>query len=262
MSLTPALLGFFVFFLVLGAGCSARSLDPGLTAIIGLLAVWLTILPLRAVLVPQELGATPLTRIDDVLIFDAALVLLFVVLIFTRLVPPSPQAALRRNFQAPTSAAVAVADDEREDYQEVIKAVFGEFCTMLAGIAGDEPLLLALDHLHAMVDFDLQNYVVPLLLDSLGQRDMANVHAVLIDRPDQMKQLRRDSRLTLPAALEIKKFCRGEIRRLGGDYCAHLELLPIRPEVQGLLAALAVSLPDFDGRTLENILGIVTKAAH
>ncbi len=153
-------------------------------------------------------------------------------------------------------------DDEREDYQQVIEAVFGEFCTMLADIAGDEPLLLALDHLHTMVDFDLQNYVVPLLLDSLGQRDMANVHAVLIDRPDQMKQLRRDSRLTLPAALEIKKFGRGEIRRLGGDYCAHLELLPIRQEVQGLLAALAVSLPDFDGRTLENILGIVTKAAR
>jgi hypothetical protein len=89
MSLTPAFLGLLVLCLAFGLG---RRLDFGLTVILGLLTAWLTILPLRAVLVPAELGATPLTRADDLLILDAALVLLFTVLAFawiTWIVPRS-----------------------------------------------------------------------------------------------------------------------------------------------------------------------------
>jgi hypothetical protein len=89
MALTPALLGFLVLFLAFSIREAAGSLDFRLTAILGLLAAWLTILPLRAVLVPQELGATPSTRIDDILIFDAALVLLFTVGAFAWVTRPS-----------------------------------------------------------------------------------------------------------------------------------------------------------------------------
>ena len=90
---------------------------------------------------------------------------------------------------------------------------------------------------------------------------MANVHAVLIDRPDEMKQLRAQSTLTLPTPLQIKMFGKKEIRRLGGDYCAYLQLLPIGPEVQKVLTALTEWLEDFDGRMLEHILGIITKTS-
>jgi CHAT domain len=152
-------------------------------------------------------------------------------------------------------------DDEREDYQRVIAAVFDEFCGMLVGIADGEPLLLALDHLHKMLPYDLRYYVVPFLLDRLGRDEMTNVHAVLIDRPDQLKQLLTHSRLTHPEALEIKKFRRMEIRRLGGDYCAYLELLPIGPEVRDVLTALTGHLEEFDGKMLNRILGIINKTS-
>jgi hypothetical protein len=89
MALIPAFLGFLVLFLAFSIRGTAQRLDSGLTAILGLLAAWLTILPLRTVLVPQELGATPLTRIDDILIFDAALVLLFTVGAFAWVTWPS-----------------------------------------------------------------------------------------------------------------------------------------------------------------------------
>jgi hypothetical protein len=86
MSLAPAFLGLLVLCL---AFIIRQPVDSGLTVILGLLTAWLTILPLRAVLVPQELGATPLTRADDLLILDAALVLLFTVVAFIWVVPKS-----------------------------------------------------------------------------------------------------------------------------------------------------------------------------
>ena len=153
-------------------------------------------------------------------------------------------------------------EDKRENYQQVIGAVFAEFCTMLADIAGDEPLLLALDHLHKMYNEDLQNYVVPFLLDSLGQPSMAKVHVVLIDRPDQMKELRSRSALTLPEPLQISRFCRQQMRRLGGDYCAHLELLPVDERVIDVLKAVR-QLPgeELGGTQLKNILEIIKASA-
>jgi hypothetical protein len=87
MSLTPALLGFLMFCIAYTIRGRARRLDLGLTTIIGLLAAWLTILPLRSVLVPQELGATPLTRVDDLLIIDASVVLLFIAVTFVWVLP-------------------------------------------------------------------------------------------------------------------------------------------------------------------------------
>lgn len=147
--------------------------------------------------------------------------------------------------------------DKRENYQLVIAAVFSEFRTMLVGIAGDEPLLLALDHLHKMLPYDLRYYVVPFLLDRLGRDEMANLHAVLIDRSDDLKQLLTHSRLARPEALKIRNFCRREIRRLGGDYCARLELLPIGQEVRDVLTALTRLREEFDGEMLETILKLI-----
>src|SRR5215469_9485777 len=146
-----------------------------------------------------------------------------------------------------------VFDDKRENYRQVIGAVFAEFCTMLADIAGDEPLLLGLDHLHTMYSEDLRNYVIPFLLDSLGQPGMAKVHVVLIDRSDQMKQLRSHSTLRLPKPLQINNFCKQQMRRLGGDYLAHRELLPVDIRVNEALDVLSRLHEEFNGRTLESI---------
>ena len=153
-------------------------------------------------------------------------------------------------------------EDKRENYQQVIGAVFAEFGTMLGDIAGDEPLLLALDHLHAMYIEDLRNYVVPFLLDSLGQPRMAKVHVVLIDRPDQIQQLRSRSTLTLPKPLQINYFCRQQMRRLGGDYCAHLELLPVDEKVNNVLDAVSQLLgEEFGGAALKDVFGLIEKSA-
>jgi hypothetical protein len=89
VSVIPAVLGLLVFCLVLGGHKRVVGSDSGLTAIVGLLAAWLTILPLRTVLVPAELASTPLTRVDDLLIFDAAVVFLFMALAFA-LITQSP----------------------------------------------------------------------------------------------------------------------------------------------------------------------------
>lgn len=91
MSLIPFFLGLIIFCITLGK----RSTESWIPVVIGYLTVWLTILPLRLVLVPQELGATPLTRIDEVLIFDAAAVFFLVTLTFVRVILPIGRAKSR-----------------------------------------------------------------------------------------------------------------------------------------------------------------------
>jgi HEAT repeats len=111
ISVIPALLGFLVFCLFLGARKRAAGSDSGLAVIIGLLAAWLTILPLRTVLVPQELASAPQTRVDDVLIFDAAVVFLFITLAFT-LIRRSPASdAVGTEADAQSTASVKIPLD-------------------------------------------------------------------------------------------------------------------------------------------------------
>jgi hypothetical protein len=218
MAAIPALLGFLVFCLFLGARKRAVGGDSGIAVIIGLLAAWLTILPLRAVLVPQELTLAPQTRVDDLLIFDAAVVFLFITLA-SALIRRSPASdAVETEVDAQSTASVKIPLDAAPFISHAVTSLDDSFpenrrsaiATLAAARTPDANIVLreALEHpipdvrfaaaeaLHEIRDPDAVLALIKALSDpdnnvrsaaarALGE--MKTRHAV-----PQLKKLRRD----------------------------------------------------------------------
>jgi hypothetical protein len=117
MSLIPFFLGLIIFCITLGK----RSTESWIPIVIGYLTVWLTILPLRLVLVPQELGATPLTRIDEILIFDAAGISFFVALTFVKIILPIGRAKSRDQAKRLNDRIKRLEAADLSDWNEIIR---------------------------------------------------------------------------------------------------------------------------------------------
>jgi hypothetical protein len=149
-------------------------------------------------------------------------------------------------------------DHASEDFQEWIRRIFASFRTLLATIADDEPLVLALDHLYTVYDPDLRNYMVPELLAPIAREEIKNVHAVLVGEDNWFAGLRMaDPSLYLPEPITVPMFRLGEIHRLGREYCARINKLPVTEPVVQLLNALLDERKECTGDELSAALRIV-----
>ena len=130
-------------------------------------------------------------------------------------------------------------DQASEDFQEWIRRIFASFRTLLATTAGDEPLVLVLDHLYTIYDPDLRNYLVPELLAPIAREEIKNVHAVLAGEASWFEGLHEaDPSLYMPEPITVPMFRLGEIHRLGREYCARINKLPVTEPIVHLLNAL------------------------
>ncbi len=153
-------------------------------------------------------------------------------------------------------------DKGSEDFKDWIRRIFASFRTLLQATAGEQPLLLALDHLHKVYDPDLREFVVPQLLAPVAKAEVPNVYAVLVGDARWLEDLRvADPTLPLPEPIPVPMFQRGEIYRLGREYCARRNKLPVSTSVVQLLEAFLNMPSDCTGEDLDLMLKIVEKQA-
>jgi CHAT domain/AAA ATPase domain len=156
-------------------------------------------------------------------------------------------------------------DKGSEDFKDWIRRIFASFRTLLQATAGEHPLLLALDHLHKVYDPDLREFAVPHLLTPIAQEQVRNVHAVLAGDAGWLEGLRvADSTLRLPEPIPVPMFQMGEIYRLGREYCARRNKLPVSTSVEQLLQALNKT-GEITGEDLNSMLKVIdiqTKAVE
>ena len=150
-------------------------------------------------------------------------------------------------------------DRSSEDFEDWIRRVFASFRVLLQATASQEPLLIALDHLHQIYDPDLREFLIPELLGPIARGAVANVHAVLVGEPGWLESLRVAApELSLPEPITVPMFRVGEIHRLGREYCARTNKLPVSPSVVQLLDALQLSpQQEVTGEDLDSMLKIV-----
>jgi CHAT domain/AAA ATPase domain len=144
-----------------------------------------------------------------------------------------------------------------------IRRIFLAFRAMLRATAGDEALLLALDHLDKVYEPDLVELVVPELLAPIArEEDVGNVFAVLVGDTRWLEGLRlADPNLELPEPIPVPMFSLSEIRRLGREYIARRNKLPVREPVVQLLDALCDETQECNGEDLYQMLRIVERRA-
>jgi hypothetical protein len=144
-----------------------------------------------------------------------------------------------------------------------IRRIFAAFRGMLKATAGDEALLLALDHLNKVYQPDLDELIVPELLAPIErEEDVGNVFAVLVGDTGWLEGLRMaDPSLDLPEPIPVPMFSLSEIRRLGREYCARKNKLPVSAEVVKLLNALCDETQECNGEDLYQMLRIVERRA-
>jgi CHAT domain-containing protein/AAA ATPase-like protein len=149
-------------------------------------------------------------------------------------------------------------DRGSEDFKEWIRRIFASFRDLLQATANDEPLLLALDHMHKIYDPDLRDYVVPELLAPIARGEVGHVHAVLVGDAGWLEGLRvADPTLFLPQPIIVPMFRLGEIDRLGREYCARKNKLPVGAPVVQLLNVLLDKTKECTGEDLDRVLKIV-----
>ena len=153
-------------------------------------------------------------------------------------------------------------DPASADFREWIRRIFASFRVLLAATADREPLVLALDHLYAAYDHDLNDYIVPELLAPIAREEVADVHAVLAGEADWFEDLRvADPGLYLPEPITVPMFRLGEIHRLGREYCARINKLPVTDRVVHLLDGLLDERSECTGDELSVALRWVEKRA-
>jgi hypothetical protein len=144
-----------------------------------------------------------------------------------------------------------------------IRRIFLAFRTMLKATAADQALLLALDHLNKVYQPDLDELIVPELLAPIARgEDAGNVFAVLVGDPGWLEGLRvADPSLNLPEPIPVPMFSLSEIRRLGREYIARRNKLPVTAAVVQLLNALCDETQECNGEDLYQMLRIVERRA-
>jgi hypothetical protein len=144
-----------------------------------------------------------------------------------------------------------------------IRRIFLAFRAMLRATAGEAALLLALDHLNKVYQPDLVELIVPELLAPIArEEDVGNVFAVLVGDTGWLEGLRlADPGLDLPEPIPVPMFSLSEIRRLGREYIARRNKLPVSAPVVQLLNALCDETQECNGEDLYQMLRIVERRA-
>jgi hypothetical protein len=153
-------------------------------------------------------------------------------------------------------------DKSSEDFRDWIRRIFGSFRALVEATAGEQPLLLALDHLHKVYDPDFREFVVPHLLAPIAKAEVDNVYAVLVGDAGWLEDLRvADPTLPLPEPIPVPMFQRTEIYRLGREYFARRNKLPVSRSVVQLLEDFCKMPSDWTGEDLALMLSLVEKQA-
>jgi hypothetical protein len=99
---------------------------------------------------------------------------------------------------------------------------------------------------------------VPELLAPVTRREVSNVHAVLVGDVDWLESLRlADPTLYLPEPITVPMFRLGEISRLGREYCARMNWLPVSAPVVRLLDDIFNEKRECTGEDLDHVLKLV-----
>jgi hypothetical protein len=113
---------------------------------------------------------------------------------------------------------------EAEDYDAWIRKIFSAFLRMLNEVAGQQPLLVAIDSLGEVEPTDVSGWLCPQLLQRVAEESRwSSLRFVVIDTEEQLRPLTSEVRNLAGSEMEMKPFGPGELLRLAREFSARCE---------------------------------------
>jgi hypothetical protein len=153
-------------------------------------------------------------------------------------------------------------DPRTEREPELRAAVFAALRDMLRAVAGNRPLTLAVDHLSAVLDLDVEQELLPRLLIPIGTGRLDPVRVVLVETTESAARLIPDDLARVAKVVRVQPFERAQTlvmyreyvartrRRFAGQWEEIAEVRSRAPEPVWLpseLAAMAAVLAPWEG---------------
>jgi hypothetical protein len=118
---------------------------------------------------------------------------------------------------------------EGDQYHETVERIFGSFRTMLRKVSAGRPLLVVLDGLSGGFLPDVQQWIVPHLLEPMVKLDCPSVAWVVVGTEQQLSVLGDRPPLSVAKRVPVQQFKGAELPRLAREYFAR-ENLPVTGE--------------------------------
>jgi hypothetical protein len=132
---------------------------------------------------------------------------------------------------------------EGDDFEDWIRRIFSAFLQMLEDAAGQQPLLVVLDSIGAVLPPDVTDWLCPQLLEPIGtQRQWQHLRFVLIGGEDQLDSLTPEVRALAGAAMKMELFKPAEMPRLAREFSARAGI-SLGKEQWASLDGLVVQMP-------------------
>ena len=111
-------------------------------------------------------------------------------------------------------------DPRTEREPELRAAVFGALRDMLRAVAGDRPLTLAVDHLSAVMDLDVEQELLPRLFMPIGTGNLDPVRIVLVETTESAARLIPDDLARVATVVKALPFERDQRMLMYREYFA------------------------------------------
>jgi hypothetical protein len=144
-------------------------------------------------------------------------------------------------------------DPRTERAEEYMNCIFSSFRTMLAAVAEEKPLILAVDRVTSATPL---RHVVDGVFRPIANGELGGVRVVAVDTKDKVDLMLRDQLRPFVTCVELSRFPRAHFERLVREYCA-LTGRDYEGPWQDIAVAVAASGVDSWGPAMFDLLELV-----